>query len=432
LEYQKDDGSWAPLGELNRGINWFNEDFIAGEPGDPHLPPIGWAGESTAWTNGRYKLDGYGGADNILRLRMAFGSSPIPMTATDFYDGFAFDNVLIGDRTRNVLLETTSNIGQLGMTSINAHVYNLIFHTTLNEDVTMVQYHTESPDATDQFYLNMENIADLRTFDYGSDEAGRAYIDGSFINFASALTDTDFEADMLQDPKFDIKINGGLQYLASQQTFVLNATVTALEDMPELNYRIYTTITEDSLMYQNNISYPDEIHAVVRQDDDNANLMRRAWTAGDTMDVTLVWDHSGIGHIDYHAGRFQGVVFIQAKESTYKEVFQVATTRDVTRYQIGVDQTLPQAQNEFKALQNMVLFPNPVNDYFNVHFEAPLSADYEWRLLDIRGVTVQTGRVTAGTEQFQVDELQYPSGTYIFVLYNKHVAGERKVIIQRP
>lgn len=220
--------------------------------------------------------------------------------------------------------------------------------------------------------------------------------------------------------------------MAGQQTFILNATITALEDMPELNYRIYTTITEDSLVYQNNISYPDEIHAVVRKDDDNANLMRRAWTAGDTMNVTLVWDHTNDSYINHRAGRFQGVVFIQAKESTYKEVFQVATTRDVTLYRPNVDQTLPQVQNEFKELQNMILFPNPANDYFNVRFEEPLSTDYEWKLIDIRGVTVQTGRVTVGTEQFQVDELTYPSGTYVLVLYNKHVAGERKVVIQRP
>ena len=424
IEYQLPDGSWKPLGEVNRGISWFNSDFIAGQPGDFHLPPIGWSGATGGWVNGRYKLDDYRGPDNVLRLRVAFGSSAVPPGS--FYDGFAFDNVWIGNRTRNVLLETTSNILQPNMHLINNYVYNLVYHTPINKDVIMIQYHTGTPDQSDQFFQNARPLNEVRLLDYGSGEPGRAYINGAFNqrSYSSDLVDTDFEQDMLRTPKFSISIDS---FKHMSTTFLVEATVVALEDMPRSDYRIYTSITQDSLFYQSTINYPSMMQAVIRQDDDGQNVFTRSWVAGDTQRVSFAWNHATSPFINYQENHFQAVVFVQDKNT--EQVFQAETSRDISGYWIGVDQV--QAQEEYNEISSMVLFPNPAREYFNLRFDAPLRQEYQWRLVDIRGIEVQQGTAPQGTEQLTFETNHYPAGTYVLLLYNNNVFAQRKVIIRR-
>ena len=73
IEYQRPDGIWAPVSNWDAdgnigGVNWFNSSFISGRPGDQidtnllgtgWTTPLGWAGESLDWQNGRYKLDNF-------------------------------------------------------------------------------------------------------------------------------------------------------------------------------------------------------------------------------------------------------------------------------------------------------------------------------------------------------------------------------------
>ncbi|WMX12316.1 T9SS type A sorting domain-containing protein [Aureispira sp. CCB-E] len=423
LEYQKEDGSWVPLGETNRGINWFNSSIIIGQPGDQNLAPIGWSGRSNGWKDARYKLDHLGNRDN-LRLRVAFGSPSVNLGG-NFYDGFGFDNFWVGSRTRNVLLETTSNVNEPNMDIINDHVYQLIYNSPINKDLIMLQYHCAEPVANDRFYLDNEIVADARTYFYGIPEAGRAYIDGKTTGVPRSryLQDIDFEKEMLASPKFDIEIdtfhhnNAGI--------FTIEATVKALVDLPNpVRYRINTVITEDSLTYGG--ASNSMVHAVVRKDDEAANIRTRSWAVGDTQKVTLTWNH-GATSIVYRPEHFQAVVFIQAELS--REVFQAATSRDVSGYWVGVDQIA--AEPELNEINSMNLYPNPAKDYFNVSFDKALKQDYNWKLVGINGVEHQTGMVYAGDKDIQISNYDFPSGVYVFIVYNEHVFSQRKVIINQ-
>ena len=119
IEYQRSDSAWVPLGRVDRGIKWYNAPFVPATPGDqnPALltsiglnAPIGWSGVTPNWTNARYKLDDIEvDSGSFVRLRIAFASNVNPLSRP--HDGFSFDNVIIRNRTRNVLLETLSNIG---------------------------------------------------------------------------------------------------------------------------------------------------------------------------------------------------------------------------------------------------------------------------------------------------------------------------------
>ncbi len=373
LEYQREDGTWAPLGKENRGIDWFNTSFIAGQPGssDHRVFPLGWSGLDTEWQNGRYKLDDFRGRDSIVRLRVAFAS--LDIDPGGLYDGFAFDNVVVRNRTRNVLLETMVNDGHNNMENINNALYQLIFHTSLKEDVVLLQYHMESPNVNDAFYLNNPTLGRNRAFQYSLSPAGRSFIDGldSTVTYTTnTLTDADFEQDMLESPKFKVEITRTLHI---NNTFDVTARVEALDSMPLANYRIYTVISEDSLRYPNGSSYTSEVHAVARENDQfhlnssvNATTYEQSWAKNETKFSNFLWNHSGHAFINYDPGDFQVVVFIQNTDT--KEVFQVATTRDVSGYTtVNVDPI--QAAKELNEIENLVLYPNPAHDYFNVKFD---------------------------------------------------------------
>ncbi|MFK7795958.1 MAG: T9SS type A sorting domain-containing protein [Aureispira sp.] len=435
LEYQKANGSWAPVGELDRGINWFNTPFIAGDPGDTtdRIFPIGWSGQSTTWQNGRYKLDDYRGTNNVLRLRMAFAS--VKNDPQGLYDGFAFDNVVVQNRTRNVLLETMTNVDFVGMETANNHIYQLALNSSLNKDVVLLQYHMENPNPNDIFYNHNPTLGRNRAYEYSA-PAGRAFIDGydPLVTFTTFdLRATDFEYDMLQFPKFSIVID---TFLHVNSTFEIQATVTALENLDSADYRVYTVICEDSLTYPRGSGYGSPLYAVARENDqfhtntsiNTNNIIKTPWVAGQAEPISFIWNHGTSGFINYRPNKFHAIVFIQNIDT--KEVYQVATTRAIGGYWVGIDPI--QAEKELNELQSLKLFPNPAHDYFNLQFDQALEHDYEWKLVNMQGVEVQQGHIQMGTDQVRIDGLDYPSGAYILLLYNNNVFVQRKVVLGRP
>ncbi|MEL6132387.1 MAG: hypothetical protein AAFR59_03380, partial [Bacteroidota bacterium] len=94
LQASTDGGNtWTRVGEFNDPVNWYNDNFISGQPGDQ---PQGWTGQggsgSGGWILAQHALDGLGGEPTV-RLRIAFGADG-SFTA----DGFAFDDVFIWER----------------------------------------------------------------------------------------------------------------------------------------------------------------------------------------------------------------------------------------------------------------------------------------------------------------------------------------------
>ena len=82
--------TWAPVGAVGSGTNWYNNAAIGSVPGGQ---PEGWSGtqvnSSGGWLTADHALTGLGGQPNV-RFRVAFGSD-----ASLADDGFAFDNFII-------------------------------------------------------------------------------------------------------------------------------------------------------------------------------------------------------------------------------------------------------------------------------------------------------------------------------------------------
>jgi hypothetical protein len=105
--------TWQKVGAKGDPNNWYNDNTINGEPGgQPAATAQGWTGAiatvngSNGWVPVKHRLTGLGGKSSV-RLRIAFGSD-----ATLVDNGFAFDDIHIGDNTNNLAVTSIQAINK--------------------------------------------------------------------------------------------------------------------------------------------------------------------------------------------------------------------------------------------------------------------------------------------------------------------------------
>ena len=426
IEYFDEDlNQWMPLGHANRGINWYYDGIVAGQPGNQVLAPEGWSGSTGGdWTNGRYSLDDFAHYDKF-RFRIAFGSTGVSQTR----EGFAFDNVWIGNRSRNVLLEHFSNYGMYaGVDFVNQYVYNLAYATPAVKDVVLVQYNIDFP-RFDVF--NADNTADpsARTIFYGISEAGKAVVDGERFGqtapYSQTLSQFDFEQDMLETPKFTIDpiiqiFNGSVS---------ISTDVIANEDMPVSDYYLQTMILEDSMSYNTG----ERVHSVLRKalPDAGGSQMQSTFAAGEVFNYsdTLTFNTN-----EYNYRNLSVVLFVQESNSFSREVFQVHSSRDISRYVavLGTEEA-EAALAKAEPLENMKLYPNPAREWVRIEFDGPIEADYNWKVVDLQGRTLRQGQLQAGEQALELQNLnEFAAGMYFFVVDDPKFTIQRKFVVYRP
>jgi len=422
--YNETTNTWLPLGSVGRGLGWYDNSVIAGRPGLQDLAPIGWSGEINRWLNGRFPLDPFRNYQNF-RFRIAFGAVGVHNRGLE---GFAFDEVLITNRERNVLLEHFANANHNNMDNINQHVYNLCFGTNLVRDVILVQYQTQFPSADEHNSLN-PIPASSRSLRYGLSQPARAIIDGLGFAANSAqsmqLNANSFEANMLATPLFNIRIDS-FQVVGNQAN--IKSTVTANTDLPIDEYIVHTLILEDSVDYTQ--SSNAQIQSVVRDILPDASGVRfhRAWATADQEILRPTWTFDP--NI-YNPSRLQAVVFVQNQLTS--EVYQAASTRDISIFLNGLGTAItPQMQAQANETQSARLYPNPTQDAFSVDFEQPLSQNYDWTLVDVHGRSLQAGKAEAGSQRIDINTYDLAAGAYFFVIRSNQVITQRQVIIYRP
>jgi hypothetical protein len=417
---------WQTLGSRGQGINWYNSssDIF----GLLNFKPLalgtvldGWTLNSNGWKTARYRLDQFRG-QNKVRFRMIFGKMPNIPNA-DRKEGFAFDNVWIGERSRNVLLEHFANVNHPNIGSINRRIYDRAYDPAYANDVVFVQYQTNVPQNSIDS-INQLNSADhnARSLFYGASNA-EAIVNGNFYRGPSVqVSALDLDLQMLEDPKFNITINPTAINLGQNQVN-LNATVQAAQDLPSAPYVVYAMVAEDSVL--NGGLLQRQTMRTFLPTHGQSPLYLRSFRAGDTVQLQRSWS---VDASRYRIGRMQAIVFVQNEQS--KEVYQVATHRNFNLFDPTVStDPLPDPAAVFSTQ----LFPNPAQDYFQVRWDQPLTDDYQWTVHDLRGVLLQQGRATAGITEMSVQTQNFANGMYIFTIYHpsKGLAAQRQVIIAR-
>lgn len=451
LEYYDPTLGWTVLGERYKGINWYDSLYLISAPGmqidSPQYAPIGWSGENLdGFKSVRYRLDtdrrnGDLRGMNNVRFRVAFAAAD--NTDANGREGFAFDNVYVGERGRSVLVEHFSNQNIQGIATLENRLYQLIYSNLYGRDVTLLQFQTPLGGA-DSYYTQAEAEGNARMFTYGiSTTAKKIRINGQ--DFVSATDDLVNNIDnaqeyldmqMLESPSFKITIPTVPQIFqastgASSGTAAVVVEVEALKDMPLDNYIVHAVITEDSLRSTQRHNMMSVARAMLADvavvpGGTSGTPFLQPFVTGDVVPVTLNWTFQTSS---YRRTNLRMNVFIQ--NGATKEVYQVATSRDLTVFNGPVNvEELPMAEG--KEIIDFKLYPNPAQDYFVVEFNQPLEGEYDWQVVDMLGRVLHQGKAQAGDRTIEVQTERFASGMYIFSIHNENVYSQRQAIIARP
>jgi hypothetical protein len=149
--------------------------------------------------------------------------------------------------------------------------------------------------------------------------------------------------------------------------------------------------------------------------------LTRSWSYGDseTVNISYVLDVPIINPDSLYL-----LAFVQDQLLNSKRLLQSAITKAEPRNGITVV-GLPDDPISGE-IRELVVYPNPASQYFNISSEVNLSREYTWQLIDQRGITVLSGDLykdfTHGAQKVEVGNIA--NGIYFLAIQT----GEKSIV----
>ncbi|ABG58304.1 T9SS type A sorting domain-containing protein [Cytophaga hutchinsonii] len=406
LQYAVDGTNWFTLGEPNKsGVNWYNNTSnIAARPSGPlSLNQYGWTGtDSAGWKNARHIFDKELGTNKNIRFRISFAGT------TDTTNGFAFDNVWIGDRKRLMLAEHFTNNSSSNTVQDNVELNKLLNANQkdgIPKDIIALQYHTAFPGSDPMYSRNIPD-AGARSLYYGVTQVPYSTVDGSYYKGNTArITQELIDTRSLYDPAFEIK----LEPILTANT--ISGSVTVKNTMPvNNNVTVYISVLE---RYVNNITgingekNYEWVHAKFLPDAAGKSFSGN-WSKDRTETVPFIWSFTPSNI--YNPDKLAVIAFVQ--NNVTKEIYQAAYKG------LGAD-VITSVFDPNESTSTVMMYPNPANDLVHVILSGTLSGDYSWCVIDGLGKVVDQGIAADQTDGFVVNTQHYASGFYTLRLSNQ-------------
>jgi hypothetical protein len=410
LQYSIDGTNFLTLGKANEsGLNWYNNgtNIVSRPSGVSSLDQDGWTGvDSVGWKNARHIFDNEIGTNKNIRFRISFAASTDTTT-----DGFAFDNVWIGDRTRLILAEHFTNNSSLNTVYENDTLNKLIAANLLNnepKDIIKLEYHTAFP-GTDQ--INVRNIPDAgaRSLYYGVTQIPYTSVDGSYFNGNTLrINQNMIDTRSLYDPAFEVLLAPSL----NSSTNTISGSVTIKSKIPVTNnVTVYISMLErfvNDVTGSNNESSYQWVHAKFLPDAAGTTFAPN-WSAQNSQVVNFNWNF-GTNYL-YNPDKLAIIAFVQ--DNVTKEIYQAAYKGLGATVTTGVF-------NPVESTSTVTLYPNPANDLTTVILNGKLAGEYNWVITDELGRTVGQGTLTDGTDGFTINSQSYANGFYTLRISNSN------------
>jgi PKD repeat protein len=440
LQFSVDGGlNWNIVGpspgqfNRNEGINWFNGVGIPSNPGRQSIGNYGWTDKQGQWKRAAFNLDMVPKTlRGQVRVRLAFASNGTN-DPTKKYDGFAFDNIYVGEKNRSVLVEHFTNLGLSGSRAADTYLDGLFANEELLRgtgfsDFNSIQYHIGFAAGTgDQ--LNLDNPTDpnTRAASYGVSQPPRTFMDGLrnnglFDGTTTKLNNVEIDRRALVSPKFTLKIDtvatNKNNFISARLTIIadtvvnvpLIAQVALVEDNVVLGGSTYRNVLK-KLLYGSDPTKPDGI------------TITQPFAKGQTLIIPNPTQEVEITSRVYNSNNLKLIGFVQDKNTG--EVYQsiiVNAPRKVNSPITAVE------DDPFMAQINQIqIYPNPANGQFNFAVPGEFPAGSIWKISDQRGIFVDKGDFRNAVNGIKpVDVSQLANGVY-FVL----IGAEGKVPVYR-
>ena len=432
LQYTSDPTgqTWFNIGTLDDGgINWYNSFNIEGAPGNQSQ---GWTGTTSGWIEVRQSLDALLVDPQVdltfVRFRVAFGSD-----GAGTNDGFAFDNVWIGERPRNMLLEHFTNTYADDVASKDAAINNL---TDGDSDIIPIHYHTAiSNSSTEKDPMNqVYSLAPAaRVLYYGISDEPYSVLDGKV--FRGPSTDLISNPNLIRtqsltDPLFYLEVRSVIEQRE------LTVDVTAITDTTfEDDIQLRVAVVERNVTLSNPVNGQTQFKEVVRKmistksGEDALGTRLKA----DSYDTTNVGEKGAYRTMSYDVpdyidlSEIRVVAFVQ-NEAT-NEVYQ-AVTDDTTETATAIFEPML-----FKdKVVSFDLYPNPAQGltYVMIHDVDQTSLGWKYEVFDELGVYQGGDDIRSGEKTVGIITSDLNDGVYHITIRksNGELLGTSKLVIQ--
>ncbi len=421
LQYTRDGGNnWHTIGEKGKGINWYNSDQIAINPGGS---PSGWTGEQpfaadNGWVGARHHLDSLAGG-GLTQFRIAFASEHD--SDVEGREGFALDNIVIRERDRKVLLEHFTNTSDMDTREENMRVNSL--YNDHFKDMVKLEYHTSFP-GEDPFNAHNSAVPATRALYYGVTDVPYALFNGGYtpsLRFGfnpEQPEKRDVDVASLQDGLFGINLY--TQYTENQ--VIADVQVTALEDLDPEERIVHVVVFEKLITGVSTVNGATNFLNVVKDMLPNSAGTAEfdRWTKGQTRNYTLGWNFANV----YDPEMLRVAVFVQNDNT--KEVYQVATD-DYTNITTEVKD-----RETYEDLVN--IYPNPAYDHLFININNRHNRDYTVELFDQVGRSVIRRDVYKYEDLIQISTEALDRGVYYVKVMDKEngvVLRVEKVVVMK-
>jgi hypothetical protein len=406
------DASWVTIGQDDgQGANWYDESGISSSPGNQAANDLGWTGIYGGWKKAAYKLDNLKGLSNIV-FRVAFASN-VPRR-----EGFTFDNVFIGERSRTVLLESFTN----SSAAANSKLHNNVFSgfSSGSQEVAKIQFHTPFPGSDPLNQANVE-VNNSRAAFYGITNAKVFAVDGNVVTTLPALNAL-YDARVLTPSPLRIDINmtkdGELVRINSTLTNTTNAP------LPTVGVNVFTTIVEKTITDDDYFASDDDtIFYFVAKEmlPTPAGLMIEQATIAPLETIAVpevVWKNRDL----ISSGNGAVVVYVQSIEGGNKNVYQ-ARIVDATEEPDMITGLEPAFADQ------IIVYPNPATGEMNVKLPSKSSQSLPVTLTDNFGRTVFTNVFKPGEQVKTIITREFAAGVYFLQIKSEKGEMARKKVM---
>ncbi|HAN78973.1 MAG TPA: hypothetical protein DCQ31_15010, partial [Bacteroidales bacterium] len=386
---------WTVLGAVGDVVNWYNDFSIEGNPGGQAQ---GWTGNSENWTEARRKLDNLlaGNTANI-RFRVAFGSD-----ANINDEGFAFDDVWIGERTGNSIVENFANTNSNASISANTALTNFLSSNPL--DAVLLQYHTAFPTA-DMYNKAFPSGAAARSVLYGVSEVPTMVLNGTAFSGTVAnllLTPNIFDTELLKDHPYNVTIHAEVldEKLKVLVELVKNTSESSIQD------RLYIAVADKT------VDYKTETNTYTF-----SNVVR-------TMLPSTVGFEIGQAMLKGEIKQFEFTIplnsFTHGGNLNIVGLVQNANTRTICSAGTLNNLSVVTSVSEINKLGKCKLYPNPADQHIVIEFEQPTTEPMEIRIHDISGRLQFSQSFEPGSAVFAIKTETLLNGMYLLSVKRKN------------
>jgi hypothetical protein len=417
---------WIRLGELESGEDWYNATEVT-------LPGISsgiaWSNSSQTWKEPRHVLDGTGPNSIDDRTNVNFRFALLTQDATPKRSGFAFDNFVIGERTRTVLLENFTNtsdatlkpnvtpaisIAKFESDYLEAFAINDVNGTIL----VKINYHTDFPGKDP---VNTANKIDpsARALFYNISKTPTAIIDGKITDAQgrpfSEWGQTSFNLRSLILAQYKIDLN------VTTADGVINIEVIPTPQNSSVigkNTIMLAAILEKNVALGTVPSGQNTAEFVLRKLLPNASGKVINTVGASNGQPMPAVNFSWIPNNNVDPSDLAVVVIIQ--DETTKEVYQS---------ELWLDVPTPESVTAIEEARNnlFALYPNPANDQLTILLSQDLQSNSTLKIYDNFGKIVFEHAVSE--TQLILDTQEYASGMYHVQLTNDNEVIRKRLII---